>query len=173
MRPSIVTASLLAPSVLLLASCGGESTEGQTAANADETNTTLVVTQQAPTLVDIDLTSEGKTVGDLLAFTAPITAEGGASGNLIGQLVTIDLPDPVTGDLLEDRLGNLVFDFADGTVVVAGGTEYPASEQEMQAGEPQTRAVTGGTGAYIGSRGEVTTERNDDGTYTHSFTLLP
>ena len=164
MRPAILAAGLVTP-LLLFTACGSDGTAAE--------STTLVVTQQAPTLVDIDLATEGKTVGDLLAFTAPITAEGGITGNLIGQLVTIDLADPATGDVVEERLGNLVFDFADGTLVVAGGTEYPASEREMQAGQPQTRAVTGGTGEYIGSRGEVTTERNADGTYTHTFTLLP
>lgn len=171
MRPPSIPVALLAP-LLLLTACG-DSSDGTAAVASESADTILVVTQQAPTLVDIDLSSEGKTVGDLLAFTAPITAEGGTSGNLIGTLVTIDLADPATGDLLEERLGNLVFDFADGTLVVAGGTEYPASDREMQAGEPQTRAVTGGTGTYIGSRGEVITERNDDGSYTHTFTLLP
>lgn len=172
MRTTMIAIGLVTP-LLLLTACGGDSADGAAAATSAEATTTLVVTQQAPTLVDIDLTSDGKTVGDLLAFTAPIAAEGGSTGNLIGNLATIDLADPATGDVVEERLGNLVFDFADGTIVVAGGTEYPASEREMQAGQPQTRAVTGGTGEYIGSRGEVTTERNADGTYTHTFTLLP
>lgn len=172
MRTTILASGLLAP-LLLLTACGADSGDDASASTSEPTNTTLVVTQQAPTLVDIDLASDGKTVGDLLAFTAPITTEDGTSGNLIGNLATIDLADPATGDLVEERLGNLVFDFADGTLVVAGGTEYPATEREMQAGEPQIRAVTGGTGAYIGSRGEVTTERNADGTYTHTFNLLP
>jgi hypothetical protein len=34
-----------------------------------------------------------------------------------------------------------------------------------------TIAVIGGTGEYIGARGEVISSRNSDGTYTHNFIL--
>ena len=42
----------------------------------------------------------------------------------------------------------------------------------MAANTEQVRAVIGGTGTYIGARGQVTTVRNDDGSYEHSFELL-
>jgi hypothetical protein len=32
--------------------------------------------------------------------------------------------------------------------------------------------VTGGTGTYLGATGQVTTSRNDDGSYTHTFELV-
>ena len=37
----------------------------------------------------------------------------------------------------------------------------------MKLGLSQKRAIVGGTGKYKGVEGEVTTTRNDDGTYTH------
>jgi hypothetical protein len=33
-------------------------------------------------------------------------------------------------------------------------------------------AVVGGTGKYIGARGQMVTTRRDDGTYRHVLTLL-
>jgi hypothetical protein len=42
----------------------------------------------------------------------------------------------------------------------------------MDTGNGQIRAVIGGTGKYIGARGQVTTTRNDDQTYEHRFELL-
>jgi hypothetical protein len=32
--------------------------------------------------------------------------------------------------------------------------------------------VVGGTGDFMGARGQVATTRNDDGSYRHEFTLL-
>jgi hypothetical protein len=91
---------------------------------------------------------------------------------LIGYLLTVDLPGARSDETLEERIGNLVFAFGDDKLVVAGGSAYPAGSVEMAANEPQLRAVVGGTGAYLGARGEVVTTRNEDGTYRHEFTLV-
>lgn len=37
---------------------------------------------------------------------------------------------------------------------------------------PQIRAVIGGTGDYMGARGQLTTTRNEDGTYEHLIELM-
>ena len=37
---------------------------------------------------------------------------------------------------------------------------------------PQVRAVIGGTGKYIGASGQVTTIRNQNGSYVHTVELL-
>jgi hypothetical protein len=127
--------------------------------------------QQPPLLTDVKADPGGKSVGDFLFFEAAVTDEAGNEGALIGSLLTVDLPD-AAGEEFEGRLGNLLFRFGDDTLVVAGGTEYPAEQPEMQASSPQLRAVVGGTGRYVGARGEVLTERLPDGTYRHTFTLL-
>ena len=38
--------------------------------------------------------------------------------------------------------------------------------------KPQLRAVVGGTGIYMGARGQLTTVRNEDGTYEHLIELM-
>ena len=108
----------------------------------------------------------------MLAFEARITDEDGREGVLRRLLVTVDIPDEA-GDLLEDRVGQLVFDLGEGdSLVVAGASVYETEADEMTPGAPQVRAVVGGTGQYLGARGEVETIRNADGSYEHEFTIL-
>jgi hypothetical protein len=62
----------------------------------------------------------------------------------------------------------MVFNFdEDNKIVASGGTSNHKGEQVMKLGIDQKRAVVGGTGKYKGIKGEVTTTRNEDGTYTH------
>lgn len=131
------------------------------------------MTQQPPSLRAIELGAPGLSEGDLLLFEAPISGEHGESGVLTGFLITADIPDEQTGDLDADRLGQLSYDLGNGnTLVAAGESIYRGENVEMTANLPQLRAVVGGTGTFMGARGQVTTTRNADGTYRHEFTLI-
>lgn len=133
--------------------------------------TELVLIQEAPELTTVDLGAEGASHGDLLMFEAALLGEDGENGNLTGFLLTADLPDD--GQVLEERIGSLVFHLGgESSIVVHGGSVYPEGGVEMETGAGQVRAVIGGTGEYIGARGQVTTTRNEDGTYEHHFELL-
>ncbi|MBN9021871.1 MAG: hypothetical protein J0H08_07220 [Rhizobiales bacterium] len=139
-------------------------------AHADE-RTILKVRQEAPVLVTVDVGQPGASHGDILAFEAAIAREDGKAGTLRGMLTTVDIPDG--DDLLEDRVGQLVFDLGDGDMLVVAGTSvYPSGGVEMAVDAGQVRAVIGGTGAFIGARGQVTTIRAADGHYDHSFELV-
>lgn len=143
------------------------------AAWADQHTYTLVLNQQAPSLRPIDGGAVGPSTGDILLFEAPLTGEHGESGTLTGFLVTADTPDQETGDLDADRLGELSYDLGNGNTLVAiGHTVYRSENVEMTASLPQLRVVAGGTGSFIGARGQVTTTRVADGTYRHEFTLI-
>jgi len=137
--------------------------------SGDDDTRTLIIEQDAPALA-----SFGGPAGILkaLAFDARITDPDGTEGVLIGYLLTTDLPSASGDGEVEGRIGTLVYTFGTSDLIVSGGTSYPAGQAEMQAGEPQVRAVVGGTGDYLGARGEVVTVRNTDGTYTHTFTLV-
>ena len=133
---------------------------------------TFKVRQEVPVLVMVDVGDKGRSHADMLAFEAAIQREDGTAGVLRGLLTTVDLPD-AEGDELEDRVGQLVFDLGDGSMlVVSGSSVYPAESIEMATNNAQVRAVIGGTGDFIGARGQVTTVRNEDGTYEHAFELL-
>lgn len=49
---------------------------------------------------------------------------------------------------------------------------YPAPDPEPRPNAPVVIAVIGGTGAYIGASGEVTTTRQADGSYRQVITLV-
>lgn len=156
------------PTALATVLCG-LALNASTALAAEPTEFT--VHQETPALATVDIGYEGKSHGDMLAFEAAISTEDGEEGTLSGLLITVALPR--NQNVFEDRIGNLVFKFGDSdSLVVAGASVYPPDETEMNANQPQVRAVIGGTGKYLGARGEVTTTRNDDGTYDHAFRLI-
>ena len=139
---------------------------------AEQHTRTVVLTQQPPTLHPIDLHIEGASVADMVLYEATIAGDQGESGMLTGFLITADVPDAETGDVHQDRLGQLSFDLGNGTsLVVAGEAIYSGENVEMTPNAEQLRAVVGGTGDFLGARGQVATTRNDDGSYRHEFTL--
>lgn len=132
----------------------------------------FTVQQEVPYIFERHLDGEGSAHVDILGFEADISTVDGKNGTLSGIQLTVDIPEGADA-VFEDRIGNMVFDFgANDTIMVGGKTEYAMRESEMRVGKRQIRAVIGGTGAYIGARGQVTTSRNADGTYTHVFELL-
>jgi hypothetical protein len=143
------------------------------AAQAAQHTRTVVLTQQPPALHPVDLHLEGASVADMVLYEASVAGEQGESGTLTGFLITADMPDAETGDTYQDRLGQLSFDLGHGnSLVVAGEAIYPGEDVEMTANAEQLRAVVGGTGDFLGARGQVETTRNDDGSYRHEITLL-
>jgi len=140
-------------------------------ADAGETGV-FMVRQEAPVMAHADLALAGASHGDMLAFQAKFTTDAGTPGLLNGLLITVDIADGEL-DLLEDRIGQLAFDFGNGdSILAAGQSVYPGTEPEMSADAPQVRAVIGGTGTYMGARGQITTTRNTDGSYEHMFELM-
>ncbi len=132
-----------------------------------------MLTQQPPALHPIDQGAPGSSVADAVLYESVISGEHGESGIPTGFLITADVPDAETGDLDADRLGQLSFDLDGGnTLAVIGESIYRGEAVEMTPRAPQLRAVVGGTGSYLGARGQVATTHNADGTYRHEFTLL-
>jgi hypothetical protein len=142
-------------------------------AQAERQTHTLVLTQQPPALHPIDQHTPGLSVADAVLYESAITGEHGESGVLTGFLITADVPDAETGDLDSDRLGQLPFDLGNGnTIAVIGESIYRGEAVEMTQSAPQLRAVVGGTGNFMGARGQAATTRHEDGTYRHEFTLI-
>lgn len=138
--------------------------------NAAEAKRTLKLHQEKPVLAHLDMGETGNSHGDILAFEAAISGENGLKGQMQGLLITIDIADGE--DTYEDRSGQIYVDLGDGnTLVVAGRSVYKGTEKEIEAGVPQIRAIIGGTGDYMGARGQMTTTRNGDGSYDHLVEL--
>jgi hypothetical protein len=132
---------------------------------------TLTFTQDKPFLTHLNLGDTAHGHGDGMAFEAVLKdTTGTAVGEVLGWMVTADIVDGDSANLVHitERIGTMVLKFDDeNKIIAAGGTSYQKGEQVMKLGIEQKRAVVGGTGKYRGIKGEVTTTRNEDGTYKH------
>ena len=132
---------------------------------------TLTFTQDKPFLTHLNLGDTAHGHGDGMAFEAVLKDTTGTTvGEVLGWLVTVDIVDGDSTNpvYISDRVGTMVFKFdEDNKIVASGGVIYRKGEQQMDIGIAQKRAVVGGTGKYRGIKGEVTTSRNEDGTYKH------
>jgi hypothetical protein len=132
---------------------------------------TLTFTQDKPFLTHLNLGDTAHGHGDGMAFEAVLKdTTGTAVGEVLGWMVTADIVDGDSANLVHitERIGTMVLKFDDeNKIIAAGGTSYQKGEQVMKLGIEQKRAVVGGTGKYRGIKGEVTTSRNEDGTYKH------
>jgi len=130
---------------------------------------TLIAHTTALTHVNLGDTAHGH--GDGMAFEGVLKDTAGATvGEVLGWVVTVDIVDGDSANPVHitDRVGTMVFNFdEDNKIVASGGTSYRKGEQQIDIGIAQKRAVVGGTGKYKGIKGEVSTKRNEDGTYTH------
>lgn len=132
--------------------------------------TTIVLRQDAPVIVPLSEAVAGAT-GYSFAYEAVLRGSAGKRvGLLSGVVLTIDV---TLGQVDEEiRHREIVFGLRGGQLIAQGVSAYPSSLTEVAANRPVVIAIVGGTGDYIGARGEVRTSRKADGTYRHAITLL-
>jgi hypothetical protein len=167
----IVTSRLMAIAALIastfLAACGLRCTSPSTE--------TLTVYEDAPKMTQVDLGPPGKSPGDIYHFFAPLhsTAGGPVTGEVSGTKTVIKLATDARPNL-ERRATLLFFTFGaqQDQIIALGVHEYPTDAPEFEAGKSVVRAILGGTGKYMGARGQLSSTRNTDGSYTQVFTLL-
>jgi hypothetical protein len=168
MKP-IVTRRIMVSAALLvsgfMAACGPHSTNPSTE--------TLTVYQDAPALKPLDLGPPGNSPGDAYYFSAPLHSSRGGpvTGEVFGSKTLIKLAAEASPNS-EKRATVLFFTFGDGQIIALGAVDYPSTAAEFNSGQPVVRAILGGTGKYIGARGQLTSTRNTDGSYTQVFTLV-
>jgi hypothetical protein len=152
---------------VLIAACGARGT--------NPSNETFTVYEDAPKMSLLDLGQLGNSPGDVYHFFAPLrsTAGGPVTGEVFGSKTLIKLASDANPDL-ENRATLLFFTFGghNDQIVVFGITDYSPTAGEFAAGQPVVRPILGGTGKYIGARGQLTSTRNPNGSYTQVFTLL-
>jgi Ca2+-binding RTX toxin-like protein len=135
--------------------------------------TIIKLHQDPPSLTSIDLGRAGASHGDMLAFQAALRGADDLTATLTGLVVTVHMVGGEGENIADVRLGQLYVDFGDGnSIIVAGQSVYKSGSAEMEPNTPQVRAIIGGTGNYMAARGQVTTNRNVDGSYEHSVELL-
>ena len=164
-RTAMGLAVLLASS--LIAACGVHSTNPSTE--------TFTVYEDAPKMSQLDMGAPGNSLGDVYHFSAPLHSERGGpvTGELIGSKTLVKMPSDSNPNM-ERRATLMFFTFANSKdqIVAFGAADYSPSTPEFETGQSAVRPVLGGTGKYMGARGQVTSTRNADGSYTQVFTLL-
>ena len=131
---------------------------------------TLVLLQGQPTIKTWDLEDSIPGAIESIFGAKLTTTKGKNAGYLTGSIVTDDILD--IGNPGEYRHRNLTFTLPSGQILAKGNSFYPLDQAQLGFNESAVIAVIGGTGEYIGARGEVKTTRKANGTYRHEFTLL-
>lgn len=133
---------------------------------------TFTIIQSKPEIQHIDIGTSGMSIGDILSFEAPFKTKDGKDGRMYGMITLVSLPTG-TNDPFLDRISTIVLDFGGSdSLVVNGKSVYGTYKGEIKDNSPQVRAVTGGTGKFIGARGQISTSRHSSGTYEHVIELL-
>ena len=162
----ILAAATMSASVLIIA-CGAHSNNSSTE--------TFTIYQDAPKMSLLDLGAPGNSLGDVYHFSAALHSERGGpvTGEVVGSKTLVKLPTDANPNM-ERRATLMFFTFAEGKdqIIAFGAAEYSPSVPEFDADKPVVRPVLGGTGKYMGARGQVTSTRSSDGSYTQVFTLL-
>ena len=163
----IMTAAAALSVSALIAACGAHST--------NPSNETFTVYEDAPKMSLLDLGAPGNSLGDVYHFSAPLHSKPGGpvAGEIIGSKTLVKVPTDANPNL-ERRATLMFFTFADGNdqIIAFGAADYSPNVPEFAAGQPVVRPILGGTGKYMGARGQVTSTRNADGSYTQVFTLV-
>ena len=162
----MAAAAALSASALITA-CGAHS--------ANPSTETFTVYEDAPKMSLLDLGAPGKSLGDVYHFVAALHSSPGGpvTGELIGSKTLVKVPTDANPNL-ERRATLMFFTFDEGKdqIIALGVADYLPSAPEFEPGKSAVRAVLGGTGKYMGARGQVTSTRNADGSYTQAFMLL-
>jgi hypothetical protein len=165
-RQRIVATGALLTSIMM-AACGQHSTTPSTE--------TFTVYEDAPKMSLLDLGTPGNSLGDVYHFSAPLHSERGGpvTGEVIGSKTLVKVPTEANPNL-ERRATLMFFTFDDrkDQIIAFGVADYSPNVPEFEAGQPVVRAILGGTGKYMGARGQLTSTRNADGSYTQAFTFL-
>jgi hypothetical protein len=152
---------------VLIAACGARCT--------NPSPETFTVYSDAPKMSLLDLGQPGNSPGDVYHFFAPLRSGPGGpvTGELFGSKTLIKLASDANPNV-ENRGTLLFFTFGghNDQIVVFGITDYSPTAGEFAVGRPVVRPILGGTGKYMGARGQLTSTRNADGSYMQVFTLL-
>jgi hypothetical protein len=144
---------------------------GLSVAASENAVTIIKLHQSLPQLTTVDSGQKGRSPGDVLAFKADLQGNDGLTAKLYGFNSIMDVA--VGSKKIEDRVVHIVVDFGNNsTIIVAGRSTYQPDALEIKDGLPQPRPIIGGTGRFIGARGQVMTVRNPDGSYEHSIELI-
>lgn len=124
----------------------------------------------------IDVGEEGHSHGDIIIFEGLLTDKyENVVGRLTAKHIIGSLPHKNSNpnQVHEDRFRTLICEFDDSsTIVINGYTYYTIGEIMRIINDPRNTAIVGGTGKYLGARGQVTITRIGESFYEYKFEIL-
>jgi hypothetical protein len=135
---------------------------------------TFTMQQDKPKLTIVDIGEKGASHGDIIAFEATLTVDNGTKGEIRGTVTIVDVPTGAN-DPHYDAVENILLDFGgEDTLVAIGKSRWAGSAAVVTTTAPvaSVRAIVGGTGRYIGARGQITSIGRDNGRYEHVVILV-
>ena len=128
---------------------------------------TLVIQQSVANVVH--LVDGDESHGDVMTYEGDITGADGLEGVIVGVINSARRH----GDTHWDRIGVATFRFGgDDSLCTNGVLRYEAGASRSHEGARHVSAIVGGTGRFIGARGQLESVHNDDGTFTHTFQFV-
>ncbi len=147
--------------------------------SADNQNSkkfTLIAKSQS--LNQLDVGEQGHSHGDIKFFEGSFKDE--KNKNIVGRYTamyeTVSMPQKSGNpkQVHEDRFRTIIFEFDDGsTILVKGLTHFSVGKSRMDMNEPRDAAIIGGTGIYMGAKGQYTATRIAELLYEFKFEILP
>lgn len=127
----------------------------------------IILTQDAPVLVD-SIVIDGVVIER--TFEAVVRDRSGRKvGRLFGSHRDIDA---TVRPGIDVRYRQIIFEFPDGQVIAEGITKYKTSGPFLNPGKRTTIAITGGTGAYAGVKGEMKTVHLGNGEHRQMLNFV-
>lgn len=133
---------------------------------------------KSESLYELDVVEDGHSHGDIKIFEGSFTDK--KNKNIVGRFTamheTVSVPQK-NGDreqVHEDRFRTIMLEFDDGsTILVKGLTHFSIGKSRMDMNESRGAAIIGGTGKYIGARGQYTATRIAELLYEFKLEILP
>ena len=133
---------------------------------------TLCLFNGPPTLADFALGQQNGEIGDVYTYHADLTD---ADKKVVGQIHGVMVRTSGATDKADcHRMTSVELDWhdSDDSLVIMGAHGYLKGQKEAPPGTPILRAIVGGTGGYMGARGQLKSTKMEDGWYRHELTLL-
>ena len=131
---------------------------------------TMTLYGSSVVLIEVHDGDEMREHGEQLFYEAKLSDQAGKSvGQALGMAVIVDMPgdDKVDKPATEERFVTMAIVFEDGDeIMTMGAFEIPENEKYVPTNVPQSRAIIGGTGKYMGIRGQMKVTRNADDTFS-------
>jgi len=139
------------------------------ASSAKAKRSVLKIVSTAPTITTVDLGPAGKSPGDVYVVASDMkTRSGRLIGRLRGTQTSIAIEDGA-----ETVQAYFTFAFRDGSQIMVGGLgQFPLSGTGLLVDRKYRRAILGGTGRFVGARGQLTSVMRADGHYDQTFRFV-